>query len=231
MNDDLLRLVDEGRHNENGVGHISWAFDNPTMFARIIDLYARPGMVIADVTYDKGVFWRAIDTSLYETRFTDLTMGVDVRNLPYDSDSIDMVVFDPPYRYMAAKTRGGGLQMLNNNDYNLSSLSTGTRMKDVLNLYQEGIEESARVLRRGGFLVVKCQDSSGEGTQFWTHTLIMGYLQHVGCEVVDLAVVVNSSPPPTRWKIQRSFKKGHSYFIVARKGGQHAFGYRSVQSR
>jgi hypothetical protein len=228
-NREPLQLVDEGVPNEDGVGHISWAASNEEMFARILDLYGRPGMTIADVTYGKGVFWKLVATADYHLLTTDATMGVDARALPYDADSLDMLVFDPPYRYVERRTVNGHTH----EQYQLESLRLEQRpgIDGVLDLYRDGIREAGRVVKHGGFIIVKCQDTAGDGKQTWMHDHVMGYCEASGFTPVDLAVVVIASPPPTRWKIQRTLKKAHSYFIVARKGGCYPFGYKSVQAR
>ncbi len=225
----LLKAVDQGVPNEDGVGHISWAASNEEMFARILDLYGRPRMTIADVTYGKGVFWRNVNTADYGFLPTDATSGIDCRDLPYDDEWLDMLVFDPPYRYVERRTVNGHTH----EQYQLESLRFEQRpgIDGVLDLYRDGIKEAARVVKRGGFLVVKCQDTAGDGKQTWMHDHVMAYCEASGFTPVDLAVVVIPSPPPTRWKIQRSLKKAHSYFIVARKGGFYPFGYKSVQAR
>lgn len=225
----LLRAVDDGRPNDDGVGHISWATSNEEMFRRILDLYGRPGMVIADVTYGKGVFWKLVDSAQFDFRPSDATTGVDARALPYEDESLDMLVFDPPYRYVERRT----VDSHTHEQYQLESLRVEERpgIDGVLDLYGDGITEAARVVKHGGFLVVKCQDTSGDGKQTWMHDHVMSYCEASGFTPVDLAVVVTTSPPPTRWKIQRSLKKAHSYFIVARKGGFYPFGYKSVQPR
>jgi DNA modification methylase len=224
-----LALVDEGLPNSDGVGHTSWATSNEEMFRRILDLYARPRMTIADVTYGKGVFWKLIQRDLYTLHLTDISEGVDCRALPYDTESLDMLVFDPPYRYVERKTVAGHTH----EQYRLGTLHREDRpgIDGVLDLYRDGITEASRVVRFGGFLIVKCQDTAGDGKQTWIHDRVMGYCETVGFTPVDMAIVVTASPPPTRWKIQRSLKKAHSYFVVARKGGFYPFGYRSVQSR
>lgn len=232
MSDALLRKVDEGRANTNGLGHLSWATSNEEMLARILDLYARPGMTIADVTYGKGRFWKLIETEDYDFRPTDLMDGVDARALPYPDESIDVLVLDPPYRYAERRMTANGLKLLEGDEYRIAALQElPAGIDGVLYLYREAIGEAARVLRRGGFAIVKCQDTAGDGKQTWVHQYVRDFCEVDGLIPVDMAVVVTTQPPPTRWKIQRSLKKAHSYFIVARKGGFYPFGYKSVQTR
>ena len=225
----LLEQVDLGVPNKDGVGFTSWAASNEEMFARLLSLYARPGMTVADVTYGKGVFWKRVDSSAYNLLATDAATGTDCRALPYEDESIDILVFDPPYRYVERKTQHGHTS----EQYQLESLRFEQRpgIDGVVALYQDGITEAARVVKHGGYLFVKCQDTAGDGRQTWMHDQVFADCGNRGFTVVDLAIVVTASPPPTRWKIQRSLKKAHSYFVVARKGGFYPFGYRSVQSR
>ena len=226
----LLEQVDLGRENSDGVGHISWASSNEEMFSRLLNLYARPDMMIADVTYGKGVFWKNINRLMYDLYLSDLERDeIDCRELPYGEGVMDIVVFDPPYRYVERRTKAGHTH----DQYQLGTLHREERagIDGVLDLYRDGIAEAARVLKTGGFLIVKCQDTAGDGVQTWVHIKVMEFCERVHLTPVDLAVVVTASPPPTRWKIQRSLKKAHSYFIVARKGGFYPFGYKAVQKR
>ncbi len=43
----------------------AYANPNAEVFPRILDLYVRPGCVVADVTYGKGAFWRRIPEGRY----------------------------------------------------------------------------------------------------------------------------------------------------------------------
>jgi len=128
-----------------------------------------------------------------------------------------------------------GLVMLENDIYNLESGRTqasGLKGHDaVMALYRDVMTEGARVLKLGGYLIVKCQDTITDGKQQWVHVDLMAYASTIGCEVIDLAVVTPSQVPPTRWKVQRSLRKSHSYFLVLRKGGRWPFGYKSISKR
>ena len=55
---------------------------NEKVFPRIMRLYVKPGSIVADVTYGKGVFWRDVPSGLYDLRPTDIQDGVDCRHLP-----------------------------------------------------------------------------------------------------------------------------------------------------
>lgn len=227
----LLIESDSGVKADDGRGHLSAATDNAVMFARIVDLYARPGMTILDPMTGPGVFWRDVDTSLYDLHATDILRGgPDARALPWPDETVHMVVLDPPYRYVETTSTASHVH----DRYNLDSVraKTGPKGHDaVMALYRDSMTEAARVLMRGGYLVVKCQDTITDGRQKWVHVDLMAFAAEIGCEVIDLAVVTPGQVPPTRWKVQRSLRKAHSYFLVCRKGGRWPFGYKAVSKR
>lgn len=207
---------------------------NDEGFARIIKLYARPGDTIADPTFGNGVFWKQINQSLYKVLLTDLKReSVDMRSLPYDAESVDMVVNDPPYRYTPEKNvkhedipGHGKVDAL----YNLQA-SKLTNTQAILDLYFDGMKEASRVLRKGGFLVVKCQDTVQDGKNIWVHNILMQKAEGLGFACRDLMVVFTKSPTKSRWDKQRHLRKAHSYFLVFRKDGHFPFGMPSVCKR
>lgn len=203
------------------------SFDsNPSAMLSLTDLYLRPGQTVIDPTYGKGVFWKKVEVGLYDCRFTDLADdGIDFRALPYDDESADWVVLDPPYRYNPrTATHPEGL------DGNYRVADAPHNIQGVIDLYLDGAKEAHRVLRQGGFLVVKCQDTIQDGKQVWTHMILTSRIEELGFALKDLAVVVDQLKR-VRWKVQKHLDKTHSYFLVFRKGGLWPFGQVSSQRR
>jgi hypothetical protein len=201
---------------------------NESAVAALMRLYAREGQTVADVTYGRGVFWKAVPfvESLYSFRPSDLLTGTDFRNLPYPGSDVDVLVLDPPYRYTPEKNQAH----VTDAQYQLQA-SAPTRTQGVIELYGDGLREAHRVLKTGGFAFVKCQDTVQDGKNIWTHCELMREAEALGFAVRDLAVVVNDSAPATRWSFQRHLRKHHSYFLVLRKGGHFPFGLPSVEKR
>ena len=71
--------------------------NNADVFPNVLTLHIPEGSKVADVTFGKGVFWRKVPTEKYDLHPSDIADGVDCRDLPYEDESFDCVVFDPPY--------------------------------------------------------------------------------------------------------------------------------------
>jgi hypothetical protein len=145
---------------------------NADLIAQVARLYLSPGMVVADVTYGQGQFWRKVDTGALDFRPSDLSTGTDFRHLPYDDDTIDTLVLDPPY--LSGPTSGSALKGYNTGyKINESFIHLGvTSNEDVIELYRQGMIEAHRVVKPKGQVWVKCQDTISGGKQRWNHITI-----------------------------------------------------------
>lgn len=180
---------------------------NRHLVPKILALYVPRGSVVADVTYGKGAFWKDVDLSLYRFLPSDLAEGTDFRQLPYRDGEIDCLVIDPPYMHGGAtvKTSINNCYRNRNNSH-----------ESIIRLYAAGFLEAARVLRKDGIIVVKCQDEIEGGRQRLSHCEIIRLLEILGFVIVDLFVLVQRSVPTMRHAYQRSARKNHSYAILAK---------------
>ena len=188
---------------------------NYDVFPLVLSLYVEPGSTVADVTYGKGVFWRKVPEDAYNLLATDLEMGVDCRNLPYGDESIDCVVFDPPYMHTPGGTAHVGHQNYEGYYRNNQAASGKKYHEAVLDLYFTAAHEAWRVLRHGGIYVIKCQDQICANQQRLTHVELINELQSFGFIVEDLFVVMRMGRPGvSRLIAQLHARKNHSYFLV-----------------
>lgn len=193
----------------------SYAGTNDEVFPYVLSLYVKPGSTVADVTYGKGVFWRKVPDGLYKLLLSDLASDIDCRKLPYETSSIDCVVFDPPYMHTP-----GGTAHVNHQNYegyyrNNQANSNKKYHEAVLDLYFTAAQEAWRVLREGGIYIVKCQDEVCANRQRLTHVELINELQQYGFVAEDLFVVMRRGKPGvSRLLTQAHARKNHSYFIV-----------------
>ncbi len=195
---------------------------NAEVFPKILALHVPKGSVVADVTFGKGIFWKNVPEGQYILKATDISMGIDCRQLPYADSSIDCVVLDPPYmeglfRRDADHLAGTGTYHAFRDTYsNGDSTDEGPKWHEaVLDLYSKAGREAYRVLRKNGILIAKCQDEVSAGKQHLTHVEIVNEYESIGFYTKDLFVVVRTNNASvSRLKKQVHARKNHSYFLV-----------------
>lgn len=196
---------------------------NAEVFPQVLALHVPAGAVVADVTWGKGVFWQHVPPRRYNLLASDIQMGTDCRNLPYEAASIDCVVLDPPYmeglfRESADHMAGGGSHAAFRQNYSNGKPTNEGGPKwhgAVVDLYFKAGREAHRVLKPNGVLVVKCQDEVSANRQWLTHVEIINEYGHYGFYCKDIFVVMRTNKPVvSRLKKQEHARKNHSYFLV-----------------
>jgi len=195
---------------------------NSELFPEILNLHVRDGARIADVTYGSGVFWRKVELSRYELVPSDIATGVDCRNLPYEDNSFDALVLDPPYMEGLLRNKkdhkagAGTFNAFREYYSNGDEISEGPKWHGaVTDLYFKAGAEARRVLRDHGVMIVKCQDEVSANRQWLTHVEIINHYEDLGFYVKDLFVLVRVNKAGiTRLKKQVHARKNHSYFLV-----------------
>lgn len=190
--------------------------DNSDLIASAGKLYIKDAFRVADVTYGGGVFWKKTDCTRFELLKSDLLghgdiTTADFRCLPYEDACLDVVVLDPPYTHTSGH--------LTRDTYN-NNLNRNKSHAQVIDLYSEGISEARRVLRRNGFLFLKCKDEMDSGIQRWSHIELYTAALALGFIAKDLFILIPSNIGPDRWLWQQHAKKNHSYLWIFQKKPQ-----------
>ena len=196
--------------------------NNNELFPDILKLYVAKGSIVIDVTYGRGVFWKNIDTSEYDFRYSDLRDGIDSRNLPYEDNTFDCVVFDPPYMHSPGGTAHSHTPSFDDHYQNNKTRSEKKYHEAVLDLYFTAADEAYRILKNHGIYIVKCQDEVCSQRQRLTHVEIINELEKKDFVAEDIFVLVrHGRPGVSRIIKQVHARKNHSYFLVFVKGKKH----------
>jgi DNA methylase len=227
----VQRKGKQPRKSPNGIATNDLIFSarsgqNSDMFPDILALYVVPGSTVADVTFGKGAFWKHVPPMAYAILRSDLNPKVsggvsviDSRKLPYANDSLDCVVFDPPYMHTPGGTAHDGHQNFEAYYKNNGDNTTEKKYHEaVLDLYFESALEAKRVLRKDGIYIVKCQDEVCACKQRLTHVEIINHLAGLSFIAEDVFVLMRENRPGvSRVVKQLHARKNHSYFLVFRK--------------
>jgi hypothetical protein len=185
--------------------------DNSDLISMVAKLYLKPGDVVADTTYGKGVFWRKVDTNLFSFHPSDLLTCAnkyDFKDLPYPEGHFDCVVFDPPYCHNPGK-------MMVDANYRNAETTKGMYHKDIIELYRGGMTEAKRILKNpGGMLWIKCKDEIESSYQRWSHMEIYDMAKEMGFYAKDLFVLTQKVNPHVQHSKQQHSRKNQSYLWV-----------------
>lgn len=196
---------------------------NADVFPEILKLHVPDGATIADVTFGGGVFWKKVDLANYTLLPTDIAMGVDCRKLPYENESLDALVLDPPYMEGLLRTKkehkaGDGTHSAfreyysNGDEVNNDGPKWHAAVSDLY--YRAGVE-AYRVLKSKGIMIVKCQDEVSANRQWLTHIEIINYYEQLGFYTKDLFIIMRQNKAGiARLKKQVHARKNHSYFLI-----------------
>lgn len=227
---DLFKDFDKksGKRTQGGVATSNvtmsaFVSGNSDVFPQILALHVQKGSIVADVTYGTGVFWKNVNLNDYKLLATDIANGIDCRNLPYENESIDAVVLDPPYmegllrnnkdHKAGASSHASFREYYSNGD---EENHNGPKWHGaVTDLYYKAGIEAYRILKNKGIMIVKCQDEVSANRQHLTHVEIINYYESIGFYTKDLFVVVRLNKASiSRLKKQVHARKNHSYFLV-----------------
>lgn len=192
----------------------STSSDQHEILANIVSLHCPEGIEM-DCTYGNGSFYKKgvaapkIKTDI-NALFDDVICA-DSTALPAKDDSISSLIFDPPFlTYIRAGREGNGSMIM-------AKRFSGYWRYDELEAHYIGtIKEAARVLKKKGVFIVKCQDIIHNHKMHCTHANVIGWAEAEGFRLKDLFVLVAKSrmPMPNRASTQKHARVFHSYFLV-----------------
>jgi SAM-dependent methyltransferase len=195
----------------------SYSYDQDEIIRAILSLYAPSGTIDCDPTYSKGNFYKHIPKPKYRFDIIpskEATFG-DSRNLPLDNDSIECLMFDPPFLATTGKS------LCENGSGNIINKRFGVypSEKQLHAFYVDSIKEAHRILKDGGIFIFKCQDKVSGGKQYFSHCFIKQHAEQAGFYAKDLFILLSKNRIVANWQAenQKHSRKYHSYFWVFEK--------------
>ena len=186
--------------------------NNADLIREVCNLYCKDGDEIADVTYGKGNFWKKIPEEkniavIGSDMVTVPNRRYDFTNLPYEDNSFDVVVLDPPYIHHA------GNHMTDAN-YQNAATTKGFDQKDIMKLYHDGMKEASRTAKRQVW--VKGKDQVQGGIQRWSSVALHQIGVSLGLYPRDMFYLVTHSARAGygRWNNQYHARKPISFLWV-----------------
>jgi hypothetical protein len=183
----------------------------------IIELHIPAGRIQLDPCYNKGNFYASGKVQDPEFKF-DVNIswcknGVkqyDCRYLPFENESINNILFDPPFIIYPGK----------NMCKKMGRFGAFKTLKKLHEMYTDSFTEFHRILENNGILIVKCQDTTYGKHIHYTHIDdVILPCREIGFIDIDFFILLSRQRiESNKKKQQRNARKYHSYFIVFKKG-------------
>lgn len=184
----------------------SWT-SNARMIEACVQLdYLRPGDRVLDPTYGKGNWWTRYRPD--DLVASDLSTGVDFRQLPHPDASFDVVAFDPPY-----VCTGGRSKTTIQDFYDRFGLTDCPKTPQGLQeLIEAGLKEVMRVTKPRGLILVKCANYVSGGKLWLGAHKTLQYGLDLGLHLQDQLIYVgHGRPQPARTRADgRAVRQEHA---------------------
>lgn len=207
---DLMQQTLSGNVLDNETIIKTTSFDQQEIIQNIIDLYCPDGIEL-DPTYSKGNFYKGTQKPKYVYDLNPQNIEViqaDCRHLPHESDTIESIMFDPPF--IAAMPKGDATGIITKRFGYYKNVPI-----DLWNMYNDALIEFYRILKPNGVLIFKCQDTIEHNKQYLTHVEIIIKALGIGYYPKDMFILLakNRIIGKHHHKQQHA-RKFHSYFLV-----------------
>jgi len=159
------------------------------------------GDSVVDLSYGYGSFWDVFQPKQLVKNDLNPSKGdvhFDVRGKPPDEwiASFDTVVWDGPYRLNGTSDRGYFDEAFGTNE--------NTKLKDKINLLLLGVVFASQCVRRGGYVLVKCQDQVAAGKKQQQRRMVQDVGALFGLKWVDELHLVTGVRSQRTQKTSRS---------------------------
>lgn len=184
---------------------------NGHLIADVAELYIAPDARVLDVTYGGGKWWTVYrPTNLVAlNRSVD---GIDFRRLPMADALFDVVAFDPPYVPGGTTADDDEPITAYHRRYGLDD-DCPRSTEELTALILAGLAECARVVRRGGLVLVKCQPYQAGRIFHHMPTTIITAAGGLGLRLMD-EFIHRRRPGPTSADEFNRARRNHSNLLV-----------------
>lgn len=187
--------------------------DQQVLLRTISELHAPEGFE-CDLTYGSGQFYKSLPKPALrfdvDPQSDDVVQGCSTA-VALPTGTLSSVVVDPPFlTYVRAARTGNGAMVM------AKRFSGYWTYGELTDHYRGTLTECARILKRKGVLVFKCQDIVHNHRLHPTHVSVIGWAAELGLRLKDLFILAanHRMPSPNRAGAQKHARIFHSYFLV-----------------
>jgi len=187
----------------------SISYDQIEIINNIISLYCKAGIQL-DPMFSKGNFYKEIRRPEFIFDLEPSAPGVikaDCRDLPVESNTINSIMFDPPF--IGGKIGAGKPGIIK------ERFGIYKNIPLLWTMYISAMNEFYRILKDDGVLIFKCQDTVEDHKQYLSSHKIIKEAINIGYYPKDVFILLAKTRlvSPSQ-RVQQHCRKFHSYFLV-----------------
>jgi len=146
-------------------------------------------------------------------RYRPAVIGNNMK-MPFKSETLDVVVYDPPHIPNQGKDKQKDFQ----DRFGLVLKSPKENGYNFTHLYAPFSKEAYRVLKSEGILLAKITDYIHHHRYQWAHVELINAASEVGFKPCDCIVKIRKGPiKDPRWKVAHHSRRHHCYWLIFRK--------------
>jgi hypothetical protein len=198
-----------------------WFGEDSELLNLMLDFYPRnrPELIL-DATVNKGRFWIGSKYPIIgldiTSRYCPSVVG-DNMQMPFKSESLDVVVYDPPH----IPNQGQDHQKDFQDRFGLVLKSPKENGYNFNHLYGPFTQEAYRVLKPEGVLFCKITDYIHHHRYQWAHMMLINAARDNGFVACDCIVKIRKGPiKDPRWKVAHHSRRHHCYWLIFRKSNK-----------
>lgn len=210
-------MVEFARTNKDVIKSVS---DNQTeIINNIFKLYIPDRVIDLDPTYSKGNFYKKTNIDSPKLKFdlypqTEDTVECSADNLPLEDCSVNTIMYDPPF---VVGTPNSSKNTVGSNIIT-NRFGSFKNIEDLWRFYDSSLKEFSRIIKPGGVLIVKCQDTISSSKQYLSHIEMINYGIRHGFYCKDLFIQTTKNRILSgKHKTQVHARKYHCYWVVFTK--------------
>jgi SAM-dependent methyltransferase len=195
-----------------------WEGTDAELLDRMLEFYPRktPERIL-DSTVNAGRFWKGSTRPVtgldIDPKYKPDVVG-DNREMPFENESFDVVVYDPPHIPNQGRDRSKDF----NGRFGLVLKATADQGYNFSHLYPPFVKEAYRVLIPEGVLFCKIADYVHGHRYQWAHVELIQAAIAAGFCACDCIVKLRKGPIiDPRWKNAHHARRRHCYWLVFRK--------------
>lgn len=179
---------------------------------------------ILDCTYNTGKMWKK--SSYKPVRMdinADLELDIvgDFTKMPFENESFDIIVFDPPHLPTNAASENSS--KIWEKQYGITSEGEGREGDNVNGMFLPFLKEAKRVLKHGGIVLAKIADLVHNHRQQFQQVDFINAVREVGMTPCDMMIKCDPNAgnlTSSKWKNVKHLRKSHCYWIVVRNSNK-----------